>query len=67
MFLKGYGKQRLTQKYGADLAMQQQSKVGAGCGCDSEAVQIGAVTEDWIYHAMQQQRKVLGGPCPRNP
>jgi hypothetical protein len=30
MFLKGYGKQRLTQKYGADLAMQQQSRVGAG-------------------------------------
>jgi hypothetical protein len=23
-----YGKQRLSQKYGADLAMQQQSKVG---------------------------------------
>jgi hypothetical protein len=25
-----YGKQRLSQKYGADLAMQQQSKVGGG-------------------------------------
>jgi hypothetical protein len=31
-----YGKQRLSQKYGADLAMQQQSKVGAGwCMADS--------------------------------